>query len=99
MRGGRQYVAAHMSTDTPETSAWQTVAEQLLGLLRLLETPGRPANIMKFAEGFAALARAYLAAVSEEGRTSMRMEAVVKALDLKTGKTQLLTFLGKTDTP
>src|SRR5690348_11359218 len=60
--------APHVAT------AWQNVAEELLALLRMLETAqGRPTNMLKFAEGFAALSRAYLAAIGDEGRSSMRV--------------------------
>ena len=80
--------------ETPqETAAWQTVAETLLAMLRLLENPGRPNDLQGFAQRYAALSRDYLAAIEAGGQTSVRAEAVVKALDLKTAKSKLEAFV------
>lgn len=82
----------------PETTPWNNLSEQLLALVRQLETPdGKPVNMIKFAEGYQSLARAYVQAVESEGRTSMRADAVVKALDLRTPKSLLLAFLERNE--
>lgn len=80
----------------PETAPWNVLGEELLALVRQLETEdGKPVNMIKFAEGYQSLARAYVRAIESEGRTSMRAQAVIKALDLSTPKSALLTFLGR----
>jgi hypothetical protein len=85
---------------TPTNPEWQRVSEQLLGMLRMLESnDNRPLNLLKFAETYAALARVYRAAIESEGRSSMRAEAAAKALDLRTAKSELLAFLGREDGP
>ena len=87
----------HAKADSAE---WQAVAEQLLGMLRLLEAAGsRPVNMLQFADMFAALSRTYLSAIKSEGRTSIRAEAVVKALDMKTPKSKLEEFVERRDLP
>ena len=86
-------------TQTQEhNQPWHAVMEHLLLMVRMLETgEGRPTNLLKFAEAQGALAKAYLAAIANEGRTSMRAEAAVKALDLRTAKSKLLAFLDRAD--
>lgn len=90
-----------METQAPtqeQNQPWHEVMEHLLSMVRMLETgEGRPANLMKFAEAQGALAKAYLTAIVSEGRTSMRAEAAVKALDLRTAKSKLLAFLDRAD--
>ena len=78
-------------------AAWQPVTEQLMALIHnLVAGNDGPADLNRFASHYAELARAYLEAVHSEGKTSMRAEAVVKALNLQTTKTALQNFLGKT---
>lgn len=76
---------------------WQRVAEELRQLITLIEVPGGPADFNTWAKGFARAANAYYDAIGKEGLTSMRIQAVCKALDLKTPKSALAKFLGQVD--
>lgn len=55
---------------------------------------GGEVDMIALAKAYAALAQAMHADVLRAGQTSMRFEAVVKALDLRTPKSQLARFLG-----
>lgn len=82
-----------MSTPEERTQAWRAVAAQLDAMRALLETPSDAKRLYAFADAFAELARRYLRALREEGKTSMRMDVVVKALDLRTAKSKLEAFV------
>jgi hypothetical protein len=56
---------------------------------------GGHVDLQRFAGEFAQLARDYLRALTLQGKSSMRVEAVVLALDLRTPKSALLRFLGR----
>ena len=74
---------------------WQEVAEELRRLLALIEGQDGPADLNACAKAFARSATAYYVAVVKEGSTSMRLQAVCKALDLKTPKSVLARFLAR----
>lgn len=74
-------------------AVWDEVKRELEGLLTLLGAPRSAQRLYRFAEGFARLARAYHAAVKAEGKTSVRLAVVEKALNLKTGKSALQKFV------
>lgn len=78
--------------DSDKTSAWHIVIENLQLLIASLEN-GAPQNIYDFAARYHHLAHAYHAAIQAEGRSSMRMDAVLKALDLTTKKSELVNFI------
>src|SRR5688572_8564269 len=86
-----------MSSDSSDLSnAWQQVRDSLGRLTGVVESAANgPVDLMRFADEFGVLARAYLAALTLQGKTSMRMESVVRALDLKTPKSALERFLGR----
>jgi hypothetical protein len=77
---------------------WQRVAEELRQLIALIEAPGSPVDFNTRAKGLARAANAYYDAIGKEGLTSMRLQAVCKALDLKTPKSALTNFLGQAGT-
>jgi hypothetical protein len=83
-------------TDELLRERWRAVSEHLAAMTAAVAAAqdGR-VDLMRFAEGYAALSRAYLAALMQQGKTSMRVECVVKALDLKTPKSALEKFLGR----
>jgi hypothetical protein len=72
---------------------WQTVHQELSRMLALLDTPGDPKRLYAFADGFQRLARAYHVALKSQGKTSIRVQAVEKALDLATAKSELERFV------
>ncbi len=74
---------------------WQQVADELRRLIALIEGPAGPVDLNTCAKAFARAANAYHLAVAKDGRTSMRLQAVCKALDLKTPRSVLTRFLGK----
>lgn len=75
-------------------SAWDNVKQQLTIMTALLEAPADSKRLYAFADAFTVLASAYHTALKSEGKSSIRMQAVEKALNLKTGKTALQTFVG-----
>jgi hypothetical protein len=80
--------------------AWNAVREQLTRLTASVDgAPDGHVDLMRFADGYLALAKAYLIALTLQGKTSMRVESVVRALDLKTPKSALERFLGRRDEP
>lgn len=63
---------------------------------RLHELADRPeVNLVELGKAYQAVAKAMLAATSAAGQTSLRFDAVVRALDLRTPKSALLAFLGR----
>jgi hypothetical protein len=73
--------------------AWSGVHQELSRLLALLDTPRGPKRLYTFADGFQRLVKAYHLALKAEGKTSVRIQAVEKALDLGTSKSQLQRFV------
>lgn len=55
---------------------------------------GEQVDLIVLAKTYTALAQALLADVQRTGQSSMRFEAVCKALDLRTTKSELQRFLG-----
>ncbi|MEZ0310200.1 MAG: hypothetical protein ACAI38_00405 [Myxococcota bacterium] len=79
---------------------WSGVHQELSRLLALLDTPRDPKRVYAFADGFARLVKAYHVALKAEGKTSVRIQAVEKALDLATAKSLLQRFVaGDTEPP
>jgi hypothetical protein len=74
-------------------AAWTNVRKELEGLTALLATPASAQRLYEFADRFVRLARAYNAAVLAEGKTSLRLKAALKALDLATKKSELERFV------
>ena len=74
-------------------SAWDDVRTELTKLVALLEQPAEPKRLYAFADGFVRLAKVYHAALKADGKSSVRIQAVEKALDLKTGKSELSAFV------
>ncbi len=74
---------------------WTEVAEDFRRLAAFIDRPGGPADFTTCAKAFARAANGYYAAVVKDGGTSMRLQAVCKALDLKTKKSALSRFLGE----
>jgi hypothetical protein len=72
---------------------WQQVADDLRRLVAQIETAGRP-DLEPWAKGFARAANSYRAAIGQDGATSLRIDAVCRALDLRTPKSALKTFVG-----
>lgn len=82
------------------TPVWRNVRSHLTAMAQLVDDAGDgPVDLMHFAQHFQALASAYLAALTSQGKTSMRVEATVKALNLGTPKSALLRFLGRDQSP
>jgi len=65
--------------------------------LRLMEMQaalgGTQVDLITLAKAYAALANALFDDVQRTGQSSMRFEAVCKALDLRTAKSELLAFV------
>ena len=78
-----------------EKEHWRELRELLEELLEILKAPRL--DMIRFGKAYAAVARGVRDAVSSEGRTSMRFEAVVRALDLRTKKSVLQKFLDDSD--
>ena len=79
--------------------AWQGVQQELSRLTALLSQPADPKRLYTFADGFQRLAKAYHVALKAEGKSSVRVQAVEKALDLSTGKSELQRFVAGPATP
>lgn len=79
--------------------AWQGVQQELSRLTALLAQPADPKRLYAFADGFQRLAKAYHVALKASGKTSIRVQAVEKALDLATGKSQLQRFVTGSESP
>lgn len=75
-------------------SAWDDVRGELEKLVTLLEKPADAKRLYAFADGFVRLAKTYHIALKADGKSSVRIQAVEKALDMKTGKSALTTFVG-----
>ena len=86
--GGPRYVGQRTRPQ------WRQVARELDGLRELLADSDIPAFDMgAFADGLARLAQAYRDGVRSEGRTSIRAEALVRALAMETPKSRLQAFV------
>ncbi len=83
-------------TDDVREQAWRRVQDRLRALAEHIDTArDNRERLYRFADGFLALARDYHAVIVAEGKTSLRVEAALQALNLKTPKSQLLSFLGR----
>jgi hypothetical protein len=78
-------------------SPWDDVRSALQSLTQVLEQPADAKRLYSFADGFVRLAKAYHVALKAEGKSSVRIQAVEKALDLKTGKSELTHFVSGPD--
>lgn len=76
---------------TPSHDPFANARAQLDALQQELSKPS--VDLIAMAKAYAAFARALLAAVEQAGQSSMRFQAVVKALDLTTPKSALRRFL------
>lgn len=74
-------------------NAWSSVEQELSRLTALLAAPRDAKRLYSFADGFQRLAKAYHLALKAEGKSSVRVQAVEKALDLATGKSELQRFV------
>lgn len=81
---------------TPPTPADDRFAEVRRVLSHLLHLTSAPqVDLLALGKSYAELSRALLTVVQNLGKTSMRFEAAVKALDLRTPKSALQQFLNK----
>ncbi|MEZ4272153.1 MAG: hypothetical protein R3C68_12205 [Myxococcota bacterium] len=81
-------------TADPTTQPWQQLADTTRDLLQqLTSSHGESLDMQRFAKTYEALAHGFLAATRSEGHSSLRMEAVIKALDLRTKKSALEAFV------
>ncbi len=77
-------------------AAWSSVRLRLERLTATVDSgQAGHVDLMRFADDYAALSREYLVALRLQGKSSMRVESAVKALDLKTPKSALERFLGR----
>ncbi len=74
--------------------AWRAVQQELEVLNATVEA-GVPVDLQRFAGELGALIQSYKAALELQGKTSVRIECVLKALDLKTPKSELERFAGR----
>ena len=72
---------------------WSAVDAELVVLREILQRPAEPRRLYAFADHIVALIRAYHVALKAEGKTSIRVTAAEKALDLKTPKSAVTAFL------
>jgi hypothetical protein len=76
---------------SPHEPIWQELAAALSAMSAMLAQPSM--NLVQLAERFETAANALLAGAQQSGLSSLRLRAVVKALDLKTPKSTLERFL------
>ena len=75
--------------------AWVEIIKHLKMMLEMIDKdPEDPIKIRDIAPVYVELSNAYNEAIKQSGLSSMRVRAVVKALDLKTDKSKLKSFLG-----
>lgn len=76
--------------------AWLEVIKHLKTMLEMIDKdPEDSIKIRDVAPVYVELSNAYNEAIKQSGLSSMRVRAVVKALDLKTDKSKLKSFLGE----
>jgi hypothetical protein len=78
----------HVAADAASIGALRDQVEALLGLLRQPQV-----DLTALGHGLHRVAVSMLAASEAAGLTSARLQAAVRALDLKTPKSKLLAFL------
>ncbi len=74
-------------------AAWEALATQLEALVSHIRGTDGPNRLYAFADGFLATARAYHRVILAEGKTSIRVDAALKALTLSTPKSKIQSFL------
>lgn len=74
---------------------WEKLAQHLRNLLESIEQTrhGEQLELNQFAGEFQRMAHAYHEAIRSAGKTSIRIRAMLKALDLKTPKSAVERFL------
>ena len=80
-----------------EGSIWDTVRARVRDLGSMLD--GRSANLTEMGKLYERLARTLLDAIQQGGLSSLRFRAAAKALDLKTSKSRLESFLNDGGAP
>ncbi|MBC7794600.1 MAG: hypothetical protein H7Z43_12925 [Clostridia bacterium] len=83
-------------SDSAAVDHWAAVSAELTTLQEILTHPKEPRRLYAFADHVVALIRAYHTALKAEGKTSIRIQAAERALDLKTDKSAIQAFLGET---
>ncbi len=73
-------------------STWDTVRAHVRDLGAILD--GKTVNVTEMGKLYERLTRALLDAIQRGGLSSLRFRAAAKALDLKTSKSRLESFLG-----
>ncbi len=85
-----------MTDESESGRTWSAVRAHLEQLIAIVDArAGGNVDLMRFADELVRFVRAYRAALEQQGKTSMRIDAVLMALDLKTPKSALLRFLGR----
>ncbi|MEM6531628.1 MAG: hypothetical protein AAF654_03345 [Myxococcota bacterium] len=75
---------------------WDDLATRLKQLAELIEgEPDSKQRLYRFADGFLGLLKSYHQVILAEGKTSIRVEAALLSLDLRTAKSRLEAFLGR----
>lgn len=72
---------------------WEPVAHELDAMRSILERPRDARRLYAFADHVVRFVKAYHAALRAEGKTSIRVQAAEKALDLTTPKSALQAFV------
>lgn len=72
---------------------WDALATQLEALVKHIRATDGKNRLYAFADGFLAAARAYHRVILAEGKTSIRVEAALRALTLSTPKSKIQSFL------
>ena len=78
-----------------EDIIWDSVRAHLRDFNTMLE--GQIVNPMEMGKLYGELAQSLLEAIQKSGRSSLRFQAAAKALDLKTPKSQLESFLDESN--
>ena len=73
---------------------WNALREQLSALVAHIEKTEGSNRLYAFADGVLATMRAYERVIHAEGKTSIRVQAALKALTLSTAKSRIQAFLG-----
>lgn len=81
-----------MTRQRPLAPEWQELSNELARLHSAVESGEIELN--QLATWFSEMAHAYHAAVLSAGKSSIRIRAMLKALDLTTSKSELTAFVG-----
>ncbi|MEO1174112.1 MAG: hypothetical protein AAFX94_19000 [Myxococcota bacterium] len=74
---------------------WDDLAARLKQLATLIENEPNPTQrLYRFADGFLGMVKSYQQVILAEGKTSIRVEAALRALTLSTAKSKIEAFLG-----